>query len=203
MNKMARRLAQLGEAHESRYVESLRAQGLRVVDLRGSERRAVRGGARRRHARRDAERGRCRRAGGSPGRALVGFADVLRRVERPSALGSFSYEAHDAKLARETKAGTILQLSVYSELLSEIQGIEPEHFRVVTPLAIEPYRLADTAASVSAGSRSILRRSGGGLGGTPRLPTTRSRWRIARSAPGPRAAKRGVAPTTTSRSSPG
>ena len=144
---MARRLAQLGEAHESRYVDSLRAQGLRVVDLRGGRGErpeeelvgatldAMRGGA-------DVIVQAALRGG-----RWFGYADVLRRIARPSHLGTFSYEAHDAKLARETKAGTILQLSVYSELLREIQGIEPEYFRVVTPLGIEPYRLADTAAS--------------------------------------------------------
>src|SRR5215831_17361745 len=42
----------------------------------------------------------------------VGRADVLRRVEVPS----WSYEPVDTKLARETKAGAILQLCLYSEL---------------------------------------------------------------------------------------
>jgi uncharacterized protein len=32
-------------------------------------------------------------------------------VETPSALGVWSYEVIDTKLARETKGGTILQLS--------------------------------------------------------------------------------------------
>jgi hypothetical protein len=36
---------------------------------------------------------------------------VLKRVETPSALGVWSYEVIDTKLARETKGGTILQLS--------------------------------------------------------------------------------------------
>ena len=51
-----------------------------------------------------------------------GRADVLRRVERASKLGSWSYEVYDCKLACETKAATILQLSLYSELLESIQG---------------------------------------------------------------------------------
>jgi hypothetical protein len=41
-----------------------------------------------------------------------GRADVLQRVERPSKLGDWSYEVYDCKLARETKAETILQLSL-------------------------------------------------------------------------------------------
>ncbi len=40
----------------------------------------------------------------------VGRTDILRRVEVPSDLGSWSYEVLDTKLARETKGGTILQL---------------------------------------------------------------------------------------------
>lgn len=41
-----------------------------------------------------------------------GRADVLRRVEIPSGLGAWSYEVTDAKLARETKGNTVLQLSL-------------------------------------------------------------------------------------------
>jgi uncharacterized protein len=60
-------------------------------------------------------------------------ADVLRRVETPSRLGAWSYEVTDAKLARETKGNTVLQISLYSDLLSEAQGLEPQSAFVVTP----------------------------------------------------------------------
>ena len=50
------------------------------------------------------------------GERWYGIADFLRKVERPSDLGAWSYEVTDAKLATETRAGTILQLCVYSEL---------------------------------------------------------------------------------------
>src|SRR3954471_7206375 len=46
-----------------------------------------------------------------------GRIDVLRRVDIGSTLGAWSYEATDTKLARETKAGTVLQLCVYSDFL--------------------------------------------------------------------------------------
>ncbi len=62
-----------------------------------------------------------------------GYADVLVRVERASDLGAWSYEAHDTKLAKETRGGTILQLSAYSDLLAGMQGVAPERFHVVTP----------------------------------------------------------------------
>ena len=78
-----------------------------------------------------------------------GRADVLLRVERPSKLGPWSYEVHDCKLALETKATTILQLSLYSECLAAIQGQWPEYMHVVPPgdgFASEPYRVSDYAA---------------------------------------------------------
>lgn len=62
-----------------------------------------------------------------------GRADFLIRVEKPSRLGVWSYEVVDAKLARETRAGTILQLCLYAELLASIQGTLPEYVHVITP----------------------------------------------------------------------
>ena len=55
----------------------------------------------------------------------------------------------DAKLARETKGNTVLQISLYSDLLSEAQGLEPQSAFVVTPgtnYTPEEYRIADYAA---------------------------------------------------------
>ena len=62
-----------------------------------------------------------------------GRADILRRVEKPSNLGSWSYEVIDTKLARETKGNTILQICLYSDLLADTQGLTPEYAYVVTP----------------------------------------------------------------------
>lgn len=78
-----------------------------------------------------------------------GRADVLLRVERPSRLGAWSYEVTDTKLARATKGNAVLQISLYSDLLREMQGREPEAASVVTPganYAPERYRIADYAA---------------------------------------------------------
>jgi predicted RecB family nuclease len=78
-----------------------------------------------------------------------GRADILRRVEVPSTLGGWSYEPIDTKLARETKAGTILQLCLYSDLLTGVQRLPPEYMYVVAPWSeFEPqqYRFADYAA---------------------------------------------------------
>ncbi|HET9694968.1 MAG TPA: TM0106 family RecB-like putative nuclease [Steroidobacteraceae bacterium] len=81
--------------------------------------------------------------------AWSGRADFLLRVDTPSNLGAWSYEACDTKLARETKAGTILQLCVYSALLERMQGARPVHMHVVTPgsdFTRETHRLDDYGA---------------------------------------------------------
>lgn len=60
-----------------------------------------------------------------------GQADFLVRVESPSDLGAWSYEPADAKLARAAKAGAVLQLCAYSEMVAQIQGRLPEHIRLI------------------------------------------------------------------------
>ena len=78
-----------------------------------------------------------------------GRTDILRRVEVPSNLDDWSYEVIDTKLARETKSGTILQLSLYSDLVRSVQGLLPENMYVVAPWTeFEPkvYRTNDYSA---------------------------------------------------------
>lgn len=78
-----------------------------------------------------------------------GRADILRRVEKPSDLGEWSYEIIDTKLARETKAGSVLQLCLYADLLHRAQGVAPEFISVVVPWSnFEPqqFRYTDYAA---------------------------------------------------------
>jgi predicted RecB family nuclease len=60
-----------------------------------------------------------------------GRSDFLIRVEMPSALGPWSYEVVETKLARSTKARALIQLCFYSDVLSRIQGMEPEWMHVV------------------------------------------------------------------------
>ena len=136
-----------GREHEAGYLDRLRAEGLRVVDLGDVPRD-------------EAERVTVEHlrdgvdviAQGTLGQgAWSGRPDVLRRVERPSAFGAWSYEVHDTKLASETRAGTIVQLGLYSEWLEGVQGARPEHFQVVTPDPAAPfqrYRTDDYAAYV-------------------------------------------------------
>jgi predicted RecB family nuclease len=89
-----------------------------------------------------------------------GRPDVLRRVAKPSARWAWSYEVADTKLARETKATTILQLSLYSELLKTVQGTMPELLGVVPPGAAfvgEKYRVSEYAAYYRYVRKRLLR----------------------------------------------
>ncbi|MEP6730299.1 MAG: TM0106 family RecB-like putative nuclease, partial [bacterium] len=132
-----------GAEHERQYVARLREGNRNVVDVSGvglsaervaSTLDAMRGGA-------DViVQGELR-----DGR-WAGRPDIMQRVEKPSAIGAWSYEVADTKLARETRAGTILQLGLYSEMLAAAQGAPPEHFFVVTPDETTAYRVDDYAA---------------------------------------------------------
>jgi predicted RecB family nuclease len=59
-----------------------------------------------------------------------GWSDFLLRVDRPSALGPFSYEVADTKLKRRPHPKHVLQLVLYSDLLTEVQGVAPEFAHV-------------------------------------------------------------------------
>jgi uncharacterized protein len=63
--------------------------------------------------------------------AWLGVSDFLIRVERPSRLGGWSYEAWDTKLARRTRSSFVLQLCFYTSQVGRIQGTEPEAMWVV------------------------------------------------------------------------
>ena len=77
-----------------------------------------------------------------------GHADFLiRRDDRSSDLGGWSYDVADTKLARRVKAAAILQMCVYADLLERLQGVPPETVSVVTGDGVaHPHRLADFAA---------------------------------------------------------
>ena len=125
-------IRELGLRHETAYLDHLTAQGLSVenlsnIDHKQEERLVVETLAL-------MDRGTEVIAQGalSDGE-WFGRPDVLRRVEKPSKRWTWSYEVADTKLARETKATAILQLSLYSDLLKQIQGTLPEFLWVVPP----------------------------------------------------------------------
>src|SRR5215469_15995207 len=141
-------IQELGLRHERTYLAHLSAQGLTVENLGHIPHKEEKGLIEETLAL--MERGAKVIAQG----ALVdedwfGRPDVLRRVETPSKRWPWSYEVEDTKLALETKAATILQLSLYSDLLAKIQGTAPEFFYVIPPSADfsrEQYRVSEYAA---------------------------------------------------------
>ena len=167
-NPHLRVLQQRGLAHEKAYIEWLRSKGLNVADLSNEPEatatattwEAMKSGAQ--------VIVQASLASGS----WRGRADVLLRVEQPgklSRIGFWSYEAVDCKLARETKAETILQLCLYSELLAELQGLEPEFFHVIRPYTgFEPesYRLTSFAAYYRVVKHALREAVKAGAGGT-------------------------------------
>lgn len=143
-------LQQRGLEHERAYVESLRASGRTLVDLTDQPAEqtleAMRQGVQAVYQ-------------GTVARGpWGGRTDVLLRVDRPSLLGSWSYEVVDCKLASETKAETVMQLCLYCELLEELQGVQPELFHVVRPnvgFKPESYRTSSFAAYFRQVKRSL------------------------------------------------
>src|ERR1700722_9358816 len=139
-------LVERGLVHERQYVEHLKQLGINVVEIQG-------GGVNSTQARQTLE---AMRSGADvivQGALLQGSwsgrADILRRGEISGALGAWSYEVIDTKLARETKGATVLQLSLFLDFLSAAQGRSPEYMHVVTPgsgFEPESYRSADFSA---------------------------------------------------------
>lgn len=129
-----------GLQHEEQHIDALRLEGRTIRDLRDQRDPAA-----------------TREAIGAGFDAIVqaplgnevfyGIADVLLRVDSTtSSLPGYAYEPADTKLSLQTKAGTILQLCTYAELMQPLQGVVPERFHVITPLGQETYRTADYAA---------------------------------------------------------
>ena len=123
------RLRERGLAHEARVLDGHREQGRRVVEIEAggtfAERAAATAAAMRDGA--DVIYQACLQHDG-----WVGFPDFLVRVDEPhSALGPFSYEVHDAKLARDSRPGYVFQLLFYDRELTRIQGVRPRWMHLV------------------------------------------------------------------------
>ncbi len=139
-------IQELGMRHEAAYVRYLQDKGMSLVDFREivDEHRAV------------AETVSCMEQGveviAQGGLAIgrwFGRPDVMAKVAKPSRFGQWSYEVYDCKLARETRAATMLQLALYSDLLADIQAEIPEFMYVVPPgqnFEPEAYRCAEYSA---------------------------------------------------------
>jgi len=103
-----------GREHELSVLESLRAEGRRIVEIRGGDfdatRAALRDGA-------DV----IYQAALARG-PFVGYCDFLLRCEGSSRLGPFRYEPLEAKSARHVKPGAVIQLACYAAMLEAFQG---------------------------------------------------------------------------------
>ncbi len=138
-------LTEAGKKHEAEILERYRAEGRSVETIGHSA-----GFAERRERTLDAMR---------RGVAVIhqgrlvhgrwsGYPDFLVRVQQPSALGDWSYEVADAKLATVPKADAVLQIAVYSRLLERAQGAVPVQMRLELGRGQRPesFRVTDFAA---------------------------------------------------------
>ncbi len=84
----------------------------------------------------------------------VGHADFLIRTDRPSALGDWSYDIADTKLARRLKVPALLPMATYALRVTELQGIAPGRLVVVTGDKVEhPWRLSTSLPTHNAAAR--------------------------------------------------
>lgn len=135
-----------GAEHEKQYVEHLKASGVTFREIPGTgidsqslalTRQAMQDGV-------DV----IVQAALADG-VWVGRADILLKVTGSSDFGDWLYEPVDTKLARETKAGSVLQLCLYADLLQATQGAAPNVLAVVPPwteFQPETFRYGDFAA---------------------------------------------------------
>ena len=75
---------------------------------------------------------------------MRGSADLLERVEEPSALGDWSYIPIECKLSSHPKPIYLVQACAYCELLTPILGKRPERFKLYLGGAqFKPYRSSE------------------------------------------------------------
>ncbi|HZD03597.1 MAG TPA: TM0106 family RecB-like putative nuclease, partial [Longimicrobiales bacterium] len=176
-------LWQRGREHERRYLEHLAEDGAHVVEL--PDRPPPREATSAHWTPLAAETGRAMGRGADViyqgvlfEAPWLGRPDFLLRVDHeagdpPSALGSHHYRVADTKLARSAKAGAVLQITLYSELLARVQGREPEHMSLVLggPDAPEElFRYHDFAAYLRSVKRRFLETLAGASDTPPVAP---------------------------------
>ncbi len=137
-------IQQKGLDHERAYLERLRGDGRRIVDVSDAGDGLAARLVRTREAMADGADV-IYQAAFQHGRYL-GHADFLLKTARPSRLGDYSYEASDTKLARSARAKFAIQLSFYSWLLGLEQDAAPVQMHVVLGSGREvAMRVADYA----------------------------------------------------------
>lgn len=151
-------LFERGIGHEAAYLERLRADGKEIVEI-ATQDGSMRG---------------LRRAEDATLAAIDAGADViyqatffdgtwrghadflLRRPDRPGRL-PWSYDVADTKLSHRLTVAALLQMAVYADRLTALQGVEPERLLVVTGDGRErPFRFRDCAAYTRLVRRTYL-----------------------------------------------
>lgn len=138
-------LRELGEAHEKAYTDFLLESRFDVVELSNAS------------FAEDTDRtlSEMKRGADVIVQAVLtdgkwaGRADFLVKTDSSSDLGAWSYEVIDTKLAQQTRAGTVLQLCLYTEMIGKLQGVIPSLMHVVKPgegFPRETFRFADFSA---------------------------------------------------------
>lgn len=144
-----RLIQQRGDLHEQDHLRVLAAEVGGYLDLT-SEPVYAREGLIRQHGRAVEAMGKGERLIYQPtlfGGQWQGRVDFLRRIEKPSDLGGYSYEVLDTKLARHVKPAYVHQLMLYSELVAAVQGVRPQFAHVILgDGTTEPIFLPDYAA---------------------------------------------------------
>ena len=75
---------------------------------------------------------------------MRGSADLLERIDKPSALGDWSYIPIECKLSSHSKPIYLVQACAYCELLTPILGQRPEQFKLYLGGAqLKPYRSSE------------------------------------------------------------
>ena len=148
-DEQAELIRRKGEEHEQRFLEAMQARyGDRVACIARPEPglEALEGAERRTLAAMTAGAPIIYQATFFDG-TFVGHADFLRRIESPSALGAWSYEVLDTKLALLPKPYFLVQLCNYSEHVQRLATIAPVYGYIVLGNGQEArFRLHDYAA---------------------------------------------------------
>jgi len=121
-------LRRKGDEHEAAYLESLKKAGKTVAEIPKDVPLADRSRMTKEAMRKGAD---VIFQAALLGENWGGYADFLVKTNKPSALGPFSYEATDTKLARHPRVKHLVQLGVYSSLLASKQGAPPDQSQLV------------------------------------------------------------------------
>ena len=111
-----------GDLHEKNYLARLKQEGRQVVEIPSKLTQPERNSLTLQAMQQGAEVVFQAALEDGPFR---GYADFLLKVDRPSALGNYSYEVADTKLASSGKARHLVQIALYSDMVEAVQQVAP------------------------------------------------------------------------------